>query len=314
MTTLCSQTTIEWNGDGDGVSWPDADNWDLSRIPMLGDSVVIDGANVADSVFLHGDDAAAKNILLINGAKLSIEAERVLKLGGSLNYAIRTNASSLCNYGEIAILDVGDNEFGDRAFELLNASNWVNNGICNIFQTKGYGIRMESSSTFVNNGSIDILTKDRAPLRVSGSNSIFTNNGGITITEDAGFMRSLWVTQNGQVMNAGTIMITVNGSGAPGVAIETGGSFTNTGALTIVASDGIQAMRMSGNNSLIDLDGGTVDIQLTNADGVKITGGEFAQDITAQVTISGSPVDHLLKVDPPGVLDCQGILDLVGTN
>lgn len=42
--------TITWNGDGDGTSWGDMDNWDLDRVPANGDDVIIPDVALTTSI------------------------------------------------------------------------------------------------------------------------------------------------------------------------------------------------------------------------------------------------------------------------
>ncbi|MBK8504086.1 MAG: hypothetical protein IPL46_18885 [Saprospiraceae bacterium] len=149
-----SSQPVSWDAGGDGVNWSDPDNWDMNMLPGVGDSVIIN----RDSVVLTNVDPVIKNLLLINGAKLVNFA--ILTSTGSLNYAIRCDSASIVNHAKIVVLDVGDNEFGDRAFELLNGSHFHNTAtaLLDILQTNGYGLWLKDGSSGENDGSVSVVT------------------------------------------------------------------------------------------------------------------------------------------------------------
>jgi len=172
--------TIEWVGDdaGDANNWHNAENWDFGRIPMEGDSVVIDGNNVMDSVYIR-EDVLVKNIYLVDGATLAIGEDIALQCEGSPRYGILIDDSQLYNHGFIVISDVGSGGFLDRGLEIRNFSSFLNNGVCTIMMTHAYGIRAESGSVVINNGGMEIdVTSSHGILSGAGT---FTNNGNITL-------------------------------------------------------------------------------------------------------------------------------------
>ena len=85
--------TISWTGGGDGVSWGDASNWNLARVPLPSDKVYLSaGAQVtissAQSVtWLHSD----RPIAISSGGSLTLAEDSLvqstLALGGNLDGA-----------------------------------------------------------------------------------------------------------------------------------------------------------------------------------------------------------------------------------
>ena len=309
LLPLSDAQTIHWTALGDGITWSDGANWDLARAPLPVDSVVIDGATLsADSVVLSAN-AQVKNLLLLNDAVLAlVDPGSALDFTGSLSYALRADSSRVYIYeGSINVIDVGNNEFQDRAIELLAGSYFYNEGICSIKETKGHGIRLESNSDFINNGQIDIHSEYGVGISVS-TYSTFENLASITVdnAEDAWGMT---VGTGTQFMNVGNTSITVSGVNTFGVRQINGGVTINTGTIDIIASTEAMGILIGGATSQINLISGIVDVQTTNATGITISGGlHIASGATLNVT--GTPSDAYLDLSLGGMIDCQGVFNL----
>src|SRR5262249_51495431 len=94
--------TINWNGNGDGMSWQDASNWDLNRVPGAADDVCISAPNVSNAVFHPQGTDAIQSLtsdapLVISGGPLSLAAN------STLNNVLRLTAGTLTGAGDLRI-------------------------------------------------------------------------------------------------------------------------------------------------------------------------------------------------------------------
>ncbi|MBK8504083.1 MAG: hypothetical protein IPL46_18870 [Saprospiraceae bacterium] len=302
--SLLSQT-VSWDAGGDGVNWSDPDNWNTNMLPGVGDSVIIHG----DSVVLNTVDPVIKNLLLINGAKLVNFA--TLTSTGSLNYAIRCDSASIVNHAKIVVLDVGNNEFGDRAIELLNGSHFHNTAtaLLDILQTNGFGIWLEDGSIGENDGSISVVTLYQIGV-ISQLSSNFINRSLITIEGQGPFVGGITAGAVGQFTNLGDLQIKISGLDNHGLSLTNGGKIVNEGDIIIDAQNASLGILIDGFTSLLHQKDGLIKINLSSGQGIRIFSGELKIDPGAAIEVNNPAADFYIQIDSTAIFNCDGILEL----
>lgn len=172
---FCALGATTWDGDGDGTSWCDEDNWSGDSLPDAGDDVTI-GSTF--TVVISGTCNALSK-------KLKIEGSLTIDSGGSLITAgdvelTANNTAVFENNGTVNITgklkaEPGSGTLGDGP-SVINASTITISGEFNIGNGDGAGELTNSGfisadkahidGNLCNSGSIDITTE-------------FKNHGGV---------------------------------------------------------------------------------------------------------------------------------------
>jgi hypothetical protein len=197
-----------WNGDGDGHSWDDPDNWNNDQVPQTGDQVTI------------GIDAS------IDGTMSNV----IEKIGISSNSTVTLDLN-------ITISGTGDQHgIVVNGGATLNLGTATNNRVFNISVPTGkdaiaaFGSSSNVAITLASSSTLTISQCNNG-INLAGANYSFTNDGTISISNNTGIgIRAKGV--DGTFDNSGSISIS-NYTGNDGIAIEGGGTFDNNGELSI---------------------------------------------------------------------------------
>lgn len=101
VSQMTNAATLTWNGDGDGSSWSDGDNWDTNNAPTTADTMVIGGSAVVDfdTTFTSSLPNGSTVINLSGTAQLNLN-------GGALTFTDGNSNSSPLNIGNDAVLNI----------------------------------------------------------------------------------------------------------------------------------------------------------------------------------------------------------------
>src|SRR5574338_196869 len=173
-------TTITWTGAGDGTTWSDVTNWDLGRVPIPTDNVVITGTTPVEL-----------NIaFMLNQGSITVPAGSTLTLNQNL---FITSASSIGIYGQLT-----NNVYLKNEGFLINNNQFTNEGLIDNLGT------IDNQATFTNNDHINnsgIFLNDGTLTTIGefANNNILTSTGLVHID---GFMNNDFVfTNNGGTIN-----------------------------------------------------------------------------------------------------------------
>ena len=174
--------TITWNGDGDGVTWIDADNWDTDMVPIATDDVVF-----LDSVSI--DFTSSLNLVTVNNLTIwygaSITINFPLKIDTHLRLESNVPAPGPINLTFNNTLDQNGNTSGwvmSGAMAVLNI-----NFNANAIMRKGEGtpsfsqditITVATDATVVNTARTRLAEfgSGTPTLRFEGAGNIAINN------------------------------------------------------------------------------------------------------------------------------------------
>jgi hypothetical protein len=101
VSQMTNAATLTWNGDGDGSSWSDGDNWDTNNAPSAADTMVIGGSAVVDfDTTFTSSLGSGSTVINVNGtAQLNLN-------GGALTFTDGNANSSPINIGNDAVLNI----------------------------------------------------------------------------------------------------------------------------------------------------------------------------------------------------------------
>ena len=104
VSNLANAADITFNGEGDGTSWQDPNNWDLDRVPTFEDNVFM----FQDfEVVIQVGFTQAFRLQVSNGVTLTISENAVLSISSftNKNEALNvTGGADLINNGTIHII------------------------------------------------------------------------------------------------------------------------------------------------------------------------------------------------------------------
>lgn len=188
-----------WNGNGDGFSWHDQDNWSGNAIPALTDNVVIpDGFSVTIPT-----SAAFCSSLMIEGASN-------LNIGADLTFT--------------GLMTIGTDATVNWSSGWLRGGGSVDNQ--GIITLTSFNVAIVDGVTINNSDEMNIIGSGNLVL----TNGILNNNGTIEMTSSGGIS----FVSNGltHLLNNSGIIKKTTSSGEVSIAAE----FNNTG--TIQVEDG----------------------------------------------------------------------------
>lgn len=223
-----------------GGAWTTAGTWDLNRVPVSTDNVVIatTGANSVNSV--PGGGVTVASLTVNSGATFSFGSTTITVSGLLSNNGTINAGSFILNAGSIS--NSGTMNIG--SFTMNVSGSFTNSGSWNA--TGGTGFALNVTGNFTNSGAFNAALYT---LKVGGS---FTNSG----TFDANFSSSGTVELNG--VSAQTVTptasitfdkLTINNSS--GVTLA--GTITVNGTLTLTTGN-----VTAGANTLIVASSGTI--------------------------------------------------------
>lgn len=177
--TLTSMFVKLWDGEGDGTTWGDDDNWSDNTKPVAGDKVVIP---INTDVTIDGGSELAGEVFMELGSSLTIDDGATLTVDNDVCFngvKLKEDAELIVN-GTLDIL----NAFDDGLDLTLNSEVTIGvSGTLTVTDSFEDGIDMEGA-IFTNNGTITINNTDFAGIDMESLNGIaatFTNNGTINI-------------------------------------------------------------------------------------------------------------------------------------
>ncbi len=322
VDTTPQYTTINWKG-GDGA-WANAGNWDLNRLPVSGDHVVINSGTVTFSV--GTTDIACINCtsnLVISGGTLNMNdtvnpssVNNLTLSGGTLGGSGNLTIIGTCNWSSGSMTGTGTTIIQTGAVLNINegASNYLlrtlqNDGIVNL-NSSNFRYHGSEGMTITNNGVFDIKGDYCIGIySYSGENysarGVFNNNAGATLKKSGGTGATVI---EASLNNAGTVRIEENcGTFEPRCVVNSAGSFSLGSGSTLILSVGINLNtggEIIGPGTLL-ISGGTANFNTAmNLNTLNIIGGiaNFNNPSTiVNLTLSG------------GTLGGSGNLTIIGT-
>ena len=229
-----------WDGSSDN-NWNTPANWTPAAVPVAGDSVRIPSGLANQPVIFAGTMAKAKNVVVLSGAILTVNAGGELELSSSFNVAgLMLDDGTVVNSGLIKV------KSGFHGID--DGGNFVNNGTIRLGEATSSpyafteeGIRVvEAGDVFTNNstGNIIILRPGNNGILLFLDGGNFTNYGKITV-RNAGLNPATAETadgidaREGDFVNETTGDIVVSKITANGLNCRRTGSFTNKGNIKI---------------------------------------------------------------------------------
>lgn len=277
-----SQSTINWDGGGDGTSWDDALNWNGDAEPAAGDI----------ARFGNGGTLTITGTPTNNPGRINIDASTNVTFDLDITivdtytqHSIQVNAGCSLTLGS-----AGNNRTFTISTDLTRSAIGIFSGATSAMITVASsttvninqadrGIWMqESTATFTNNGTIVISGADNAGIQLD--NGDLDNNSSITVSSS--LTKSI-LMNDGTFDNASTGTLTLSNSTSQGVDVM-GGTFTQSGTLNVnsSATDGIQVETGAFNTA----SGSTTTI--SNATyAVDMNSGTFSNDGTLSITSTG---------------------------
>ena len=282
LANYAQAATITWNGDGDGSSWHDADNWDLNQVPVAGDDVIIPDV-VPTTVVVFSTGTTAINSLdcvepfELTGGTLDIAATTAFNNTYTQNAGLLTGTSDVV-VSELTRWNGGEIE-GTTGTETFTANMGMEVGSGN---DKNLDNRILHFSGTANWTDGDIRLFNGAVFNV-GATDTFN-----ALADD----HSLVSFNNGNFNNAGIFVVDVTNS------ISFAIDFLNTGTVDVKAgtlnfssntATHTAATITVANGALLQFSGGTHDLDAAttlDATDVLFSGGTVNMDGT--YTLSGS--------------------------
>lgn len=213
--SLIAQFEKTWNGDGDGSSWNDDDNWVEDAAPVAGDDVLI----------ISGADVTLNSIVTIKSLQLGNGGTGVAKLTINATKKLTTTGSGTGSDGVHLKTGTSGNE-----------SNLVVKGELDISGCAKDGIDIEeyTSLTVESGGKVTISSPGSDGMEVSDD---FSNNGTIIITSPSGkgiVVKSAAAGATIENKGSGTIEVSgVSGAGNHALLLPSGTAMTNDGILNL---------------------------------------------------------------------------------
>jgi HYR domain len=229
-----------WDGSSDN-NWNTPANWTPAAVPVAGDSVRVPSGTANQPVIFSGTMAKAKNVVVLSGAILTVNAGGELELASALNVpGLIIEDGTVVNIGLIkvksgfqGIVNSGD-FFNSGTIRLGEAASspyaFTEDGI----QVSGAGDNFTNYST----GNIIILRPGNNGILMFLDGGNFTNYGKITVRE-AGLNPATAATsdgidaRDGDFVNETTGDIVISKITANGLNCRRTGSFTNKGNIKI---------------------------------------------------------------------------------
>ncbi len=268
--TLFAQTTITWNGLGDGISWSDASNWDLGVIPNNSHLAVLDNGDAVQIA-----SAAEVHCLeLSNASSLTVSGNGTLMCNADANSVITFNStSSLTNDGQITANRIHMTSNANSTFTNNSGATLTISGLYATGST--YKFFIDAGCSFINNGIFHATNGDSVTgrtMQIRNSNAEFINNGEANFTGSGAWC--LYVSFNGSLTNSGNLNFAMD-SDFNSRCIYNIADFTNSagGEIDIkgisgsFAGSGIQGLPSSdfSNHGLIKIrDQGQIPLQITS--------------------------------------------------
>ena len=129
-------------------------------------------------------------------------------------------------------------------------------------------------------------------------------------TGDGAGVSGITTASNSQFENSGSIIIQIGGQNSYGLNVINGGHIINTGNIDAIATSGGRGINMTGVASVIDFTGGTTNVSVFNANGVRVLHGALNINSGAELNVFGDPQDYFIEIELGAEIDSAGLLEL----
>lgn len=289
-----------WTGDGDGISFNDADNWDTNTKPTASNQLLIEN----DSVVVRS--MAFAYSLVLDDAELTILSD--LTLSNTDTFAISGSHCAIYNEGSIFISQAGNNS-QDKAIEITSNSTLINRGDINI-KNAFEGLHLKINSTLINEDLI--LVDSRGTSLWIGNSSTAINIDSIIIANISNTISTnngIVLTDESEFENSGLVEILIDGPFSIGINCNYQTThFKNIGDIEIEVWKGLGLyVIFSGTCEL--LDGDLKIIMEDDADGISVTSSStLIIAASARLEVQNVPEDSWIDVEEGSTLTCHGDL------
>lgn len=222
--TQASAQAYHWNGDGDGITWEDPDNWDLDLVPQgyIYEQIYLENA---PNVILNS--AVGCQFMKLVNSKLTQNSGHLLSIkmlsgfSPGPNIGLELENSTLISKGNIKIETIED-----TLAVLLNHSIFRINSLASLEVIAAReGIRVFNDSKFLTQNNTAVMI-DAGAFAISNEDSVLIQ-GKLTLTDDLIGIKNL-----GYFDNRDTLYI--NGKvNASTIGIQSEGHFINSGLIEI---------------------------------------------------------------------------------
>ncbi len=287
-----------WTGDGDGISFNDADNWDTNTKPTASNQLFIED----DSVVIRS--VALAYSLELDRAKLTILSD--LTISNADTFGISGVLCAIYNEGNIFINEAGNNH-QDKAFEITSISTLINRGnirIKNAFE----GLHLKINSTLINEDVIFVDSRGSSLRMGNGSTAI--NSDSIIIANTSTSTNSgIILTSSSEFENDGLIEIMIDGVYSTGISCNYQTThFKNNGQVEILVLKG-RAIRIISSSTCELLDGDLKIIMEDDAGGISVTSSStLIIAASTRLEVQNVPEDSWIDVEEGSTLTCHGDL------
>ncbi len=291
-----SAATITWDGDGDGVSWHDSDNWAGGSVPAAGDDVIIPDVTGSSSVtFSASSTSVTINSLechenfAITGSNLTVDTTATFHEDLSISGGTATFSGTTTISGSLAFS--GGTLSGTGIVTVEGDSTWTG------------GADMDGAGTTVFNGQLHIYLNSFADI---GNSRKVTIDGAADYGSDSG-INSFLILGTGSTLKIsalGTFTLLDNTqiypSGSP-LGIDNDGTFLKSGG-TGTSTISVPFL----NTGTVQVDTGTLYLTSGGSATVPSTGA-FAAAAGAILRLNGT---HNISVG--ATMSGSGTLEVAG--
>ncbi len=325
VTTGMFAAAITWTGDGDGISWEDAANWDLNMVPTNEDRVFIEGTSMVtistpvEAFRLRLRDDAVLTIMasgqlsfnsMSNSANDLIRLRQSAKINnsGSISVTATTDQFALDCAGTTMITNGGSfiisGQTGGDAVRLTNQAKFINNGTFSVSNALEDAIDMNDNAELINNSMMEINDPNFEGISMDDASS-FINNDNLMCIDG-----SIEMNDATFVQNLGTMTLTDE---CDAIELDDEARFENDGTINIQDGDcdGID----QDDDDTVFRNSGTLNIMLIafGDNAIEVDDGEFINLPTGIINLTGLPSDGI-DMQTDGRFNNQGEITIEVTN
>ncbi len=280
----CFAQSIVWNGNGDGTSWSDANNWSGQQVPGSANDAIITNGNGGTVIISSGVTVASlacNKALVITNGSLTVTAgfslvQGALTVSDGCNLSVSGSGTTLTSDGPVNITGANLYASGGAELSLPGLSHYEPPSVCEIITWKASGAGSTINFPALTNVTGNIVCSFLYIQATSGGQvllgKVAADYGG-DLSASADGSNSL-VDLSSLAGNAGTMNVEASG----------GGSLL----IPQLAESGVL-------NLTLGADGFIPTAQLTN-----ITGASFYANGGAVISLPG-----VVNYQPPGA--CEGL-------
>ena len=320
LTDVARPTTRVWDGGGADNNWTTAANWDFDLAPVAGDDLQFAGSTRPSP---NNDFTAATSFASItfnSGATAFTLGGNAITLAGAV-----TNSSTALQTVNLALAVVATRTVDAASGNL--ALGGVVSGAGGLTKAGGNVLTLSGTNTYIGATTVAV-----GSLQLGNASALGSTAGGTSVASGA------TLDLNGQTLGAEALSLTGSGVGALGALINSGGSASYAGNITLanpcyvggsgdmtlsgavtsatLIKIGTHTLTLSGtsdNNSMsLTANEGTVVLAKTSTGGVHSVGGIGITVGGGTVKLGGSGGDQIYDNVP--VLLTTGTFDVAGNS